>query len=102
MIIRAQGYGGDIALRVGFDAEGKVTGIIVGFAQRDSPIWVQRLPKRNSAASLRGFPEKLCWEKILTPITGATISSRGVAEAVNTARSYMEKYLLGGPVHGEQ
>lgn len=36
VIIRAQGYGGDIALRVGFDAEGKVTGIIVGSAQRDS------------------------------------------------------------------
>ncbi len=101
VIIRAQGYGGDIALRVGFDAEGKVTGIIVG-SHSETPNLGAKITEEEFRGQFEGLSGEAVLGENITPITGATISSRGVAEAVNTARSYMEKYLLGGPVYGEQ
>lgn len=95
VIIRAQGYGGDIALRVGFDETGRITGIIVG-SHSETPSLGAKITEDEFRSQFKGLEADAVLGENITPITGATISSRGVAEAVNTARSYMEKYLKGG------
>lgn len=95
VIIRAQGYGGDIALRVGFDAAGKIIGVIVG-SHSETPNLGAKITEEEFLGQFNGLQGEIALGEDITPITGATVSSRGVTQAVDTARFYMEKYLMGG------
>lgn len=94
VIIRGRGYGGDIALRVGFDEKGVTTGIIVG-SHSETPSLGAKITEDSFKKQFAGLNGKAVLKENITPITSATISSAGVVQAVNTARDYMEKYLGG-------
>ena len=104
VIIRAKGYGGDIALRVGFDANGGIAGIIVG-SHSETPNLGAKITEEEFRGQFNGLKEQAVLRENITPISGATISSAGVTEAVNTARAYMDAYLeiflKEGPAYGE-
>ena len=82
-------------MRVGFDAAGKIIGVIVG-SHSETPNLGAKITEEEFLGQFNGLQGEIALGEDITPITGATVSSRGVTQAVDTARLYMEKYLMGG------
>lgn len=92
----AKGYGGDITVMVGVDADGSVTGIeylsiseTAGLgmnAQKDS-FKEQFKGKKNEIAVSKNAPS----DTEIQALTGATITSKAVTSAVNDALSLYEE-----------
>lgn len=85
-LVQTRGYGGSIQLAVGIDNNGKVTGINVinqnetpGLGNKIlDPVWQKQFAGKSSSDDLEV-------KKDIKPISGATISSKAVTEAVKTA-----------------
>lgn len=104
-----EGYGGMIVIMMGIDISGKITGIEIlehhetpGLgANIESPKefkdqFKNKTPQQEGFTVIKGRKPSENWE--IEAITGATISSRGVVQAVNDglAKFYMyKKYLIG-------
>ena len=71
----------------------------------ETPNLGAKITEEEFRGQFNGLKEQAVLRENITPISGATISSAGVTEAVNTARAYMDAYLeiflKEGPAYGE-
>lgn len=81
-IVSSEGYGGDIELIVGFDAEFHVTGVEY-IAMSETPGLGARAKEEPFASQFNGKPAQDFSE--IQAITGATITSKAVNHAINEA-----------------
>ena len=92
----AKGYGGAVTVTVGFDKTGKVTGISVA-APDETPGLGANVKKPAFTDQFTGKESgtELDIENNIDRVTGASISSRAVTEAVNAAMADYRK-VAGG------
>lgn len=95
----AKGYGGDIDLMVGIDTSGKVTGVSIlsisetaglGMNAKNESFINQYMGKSGTI----GVSKNGASDTEIQALTGATITSKAVTSAVNTARSLYSQ--IGG------
>ena len=95
----AKGYGGDIDLMVGIDTSGKVTGVSIlsisetaglGMNAKNESFINQYIGKSGTI----GVSKNGASDTEIQALTGATITSKAVTSAVNTARSLYSQ--IGG------
>lgn len=78
------GYGGDINLMVGIDTDGKVSGISF-VSMSETPGVGTKVKGEGFVSQFIGLSENAVIGENVDGISGATFSSKGVAEAVNNA-----------------
>ena len=78
------GYGGDINLMVGIDTDGKVSGISF-VSMSETPGVGTKVKGEGFVSQFIGLSENAVIGENVDGISGATFSSKGVAEAVNDA-----------------
>ena len=78
------GYGGDINLMVGIDTDGKVSGISF-VSMSETPGVGTKVKGKGFVSQFLGLSENAVIGENVDGISGATFSSKGVAEAVNNA-----------------
>ena len=85
----AYGYNGDITLMVGVSNEGKVTGLAVESMQETRGLGAEALSDENFLAQflLTGGDAEV--GSNVDALTGATVSSKAVTKAVNSAVAYV-------------
>jgi len=97
-VTSAKGYGGDIRLMTGVNGEGEVTGISIlaldetpglGMKAGDEAFLKQFMGKLRGIGTAKSAPG----ENEIQALTGATISSRAVTEAVNLALELFEEKI---------
>lgn len=100
--ITGSGYGGDIELTVGIDTQGNVVGLEVG-GNNETPGLGAKAKEKAFAGQFAGKQSPLTVTKSkqaasneISAITGATITSRGVTEAVNKAAEFAAQLLASG------
>jgi len=91
--VAAKGYGGEFLVTVGVAADGAVTGVIVGENEETVGLG-KNAEKPEFTDQFKGKNEEIEVVKSgaagsqIDALTGATITSRAVAEAVNEARRF--------------
>ena len=83
----AKGYGGDVEIMTGVDAEGKITGISI-LSIEETPGLGMNAKKDSFKDQYKGKSGELAVNKDggeIVAITSATITSRAVTSAVNQA-----------------
>jgi electron transport complex protein RnfG len=100
----AKGYGGDIKVMVGVDKSGSVTGVSIleisetaglGMNAKNESFLKQFLSKSGEISVIKnGTPA----DNEISALTGATITSKAMAKAVNTALALYEQ--VGGESNG--
>ena len=99
----AKGYGGDVAVTVGIDTDGIITGIVPGDLSNETPGLGQNAGKETWQAQFKGESGDLVVEKNIDPkaidgkinaLTSATITSKAVTGSVNVALDMFEE--IGG------
>lgn len=100
----AKGYGGDIKVMVGIDKSGSVTGVSIleisetaglGMNAKNESFLKQFLSKNGEISVIKnGTPA----DNEISALTGATITSKAMAKAVNTALALYEQ--VGGESNG--
>lgn len=102
--VSTQGYGGAVTIAVGIDHTGTVTGIQIlehsetpglGANATDPSFTDQFIGKSEPVTVVKGEADA----NTISAISGATITSRSVAESVNTALTYFQDILKGGADH---
>lgn len=93
----AKGYGGDVKVMVGIDvATGKVTGISI-LSHSETPGLGANASNESFTSQFKGYPfGKETSESEITAITGATITSVAVTNAVDTALEDYESFVKEG------
>jgi len=87
--VTAAGYAGDIVMLVGVDESGTVTGVVLRDLQETYGLGFRAL---NHVPFLSQFPGTAGNARLgenITPITGATVTSRTVCRCVNAASAYV-------------
>ena len=100
--IVTKGYKPGLSLTVGIAADGKVTGVEIGTheetpglgANATNPDFLGQFVGKDGPIAVVKTPSGA--ENEVQALTGATLTSKGVANAVNTARDFMTKYLVEG------
>ncbi len=89
-----RGYGGPIKIAVGLNLEGKIIGIKI-VQHRETPGLGTAIEERSFQKKFIGKGEEDQFEvgKDIDAISGATISSRGVASGLKAAVEVFEQYL---------
>jgi len=88
--ITAKGYAGDIEITVGMDMEGNITGINVGGSNfKETAGLGAKVKEPAFTDQFSGQQPPLVLKEDVQAVTGATISSRAVTNAVNTASEYL-------------
>ena len=102
----AKGYGGDVAVTVGIDTEGVITGIVPGDISNETPGLGQNAGKASWQAQFVGESGDLTVVKSdkaaqentsdgkINALTSATITSKAVTSSVNVALDMFEE--IGG------
>lgn len=97
--LTTKGYGGDITMMVGFDAELKVLGVRI-ISHSETPGLGAKIENADFTdqfvGKLGASAEKLEVGKDIDAIGGATYSSRYVTDGVNTAREKILNLANGG------
>lgn len=94
----AGGFGGDLTLMVGFDADGRILGVSI-VSLSETPGLGARVNDANYLSQYVGKSGTLTLNKDggeIDAISGATISSRAVLSAVNAATERLQTYLASG------
>ena len=106
IITNSEGYSGDIQMAVGVDKDGTVTGLSMlaisetkglGMEAKDDPSFAEQYIGKNVESFeviKQGEPE----ENQILAISGATITTNAITNAVNAALGIAE-YLTGGGAH---
>ena len=96
------GYGGDVTVAVGVDTDGKLTGISV-ISQSETAGLGANCVKPEFTKQFAGIGETVVWTKSgksapneIDAISGATVTTKAVTEAVNAALSFAQSLLKGG------
>ncbi|MEG0382509.1 MAG: RnfABCDGE type electron transport complex subunit G [Christensenella sp.] len=100
--IVTKGYKPGLGVTVGIGADGKVTGVAIGAheetpglgANAVKPDFLEQFTETDGPIVIAKSPSGA--QNEVQALTGATITSKGVASAVNTAREFGEKYLGKG------
>lgn len=90
--ITSAGFGGDIQMMIGYDANGKILGVSI-VSMSETPGLGSKV---NESAFLGQFADKnasLTMGEDVDAISGATISSRAVTDGVNRAMAQVSSYL---------
>ncbi|MFR3483376.1 MAG: RnfABCDGE type electron transport complex subunit G [Clostridia bacterium] len=103
MKVMGTGYGGDMEMAVGIDADGNVTGVSIishgetpGLgAKATEADFIDQYSGKNAKETLTVVKGDAA-ENEISAISGATITSRGVTEGVNEALQYYTVYLKEG------
>lgn len=98
LTVKAKGYGGAMTVMVGLSADGKILGVRVNAHNETEGLgsrcagegWLSRFVGLSGSARLRADGGQV------DAVSGATISSRAVTGAVDTALAYYEEHLGGG------
>ncbi|KAA3648436.1 MAG: FMN-binding protein [Chloroflexi bacterium] len=79
----ANGYGGPLTMAVGVDANGEIISLSIA-QEKETPSWSTRIRNSDFVSSLLGksYDEAFKVGEDVDAITGATVSSKGIAEAV--------------------
>lgn len=82
--VTKKGYGGDIAVMVGFGEDGNVSGVSI-LSQSETPGMGAKTDTEEYLIQYKGLSEEATLGEEIDGITGATISSKAVTDAVNEA-----------------
>lgn len=93
--VAVAGFGGDMELMVGYDAQGKILGVRV-VAHSETPGLGENVKNDSFLSQFEGKGEDLTLGSDLDAIAGATISSRAVTDGVNLATAALQAYLQEG------
>lgn len=88
----AKGYGGDVKVMVGADLSGKITAVKILSAADETPGLGQNVTKKDFYEKFSG---KALDNTKIDAITGASISSKAVNDAVQNAADILNKILKG-------
>ncbi len=98
----SKGYGGDVAVTVGIDTEGTITGIVPGDLGNETPGLGQNASKESFTSQFAGINGKVTVVKNapaegeIQALTSATITSNAVAGAVNASVDQFNEITGGG------
>ena len=101
----AKGYGGDVKVMVGYDLTGTITGFTILDCSNETPGLGQNSKKPEFMSRFSGKSGELTVDKYsndgqnIQAITAATITSKAVVKAVNTATEAFGN-LTGGASNG--
>ncbi len=90
--VKGSGYGGDIVCNIGIYTNGKVAGIFVLSHQETPGLGTKAVKSKKFLSQFQGQIEEEI-NKTFKPVTGATISSRGILKAVMEAFKKYKKYI---------
>jgi uncharacterized protein with FMN-binding domain len=95
----ASGYGGPVRMMVGVDPSGEIIGVKV-VEQRETPGFFRLLPRADFFGAFlnRSVSDPLQLGQDIDAVSGATLSSEGVAAAVHRAASQIAADRLNVPV----
>lgn len=98
----AHGYGGELRLAVACSPEGSVTGLTV-LEHRETAAFFSRVMRRGLLDKLKGkrYSDPFILNQDIDTVTGATYSTRALAEAVRRASREIASYNLGYAVSRE-
>ena len=100
--VSAKGFGGDVVMALGLDAEGKIIGIDfteisetagLGMKAKEPDFKDQFTGKSGSITLVKGAA---AGENEISAISGASVTSGAVTNAVNAGLNFYEKVLKGG------
>jgi electron transport complex protein RnfG len=101
--VTTKGYGSGLKLMVGIDTEGTITGLSIVDCSNETPGLGANSSKPEFYGQFAGKSGELtvvkggnAGESEIDAITGATITSKAVTNAVNTVTEYFEENLKGG------
>lgn len=89
--LKSKGYGGDISVMTGIGTDGNVIAVSIVDASNETPGLGQNVTKDSFYSQYRGKSGNIevvksnATDDQITAVTGATISSKAVTKAVNTA-----------------
>lgn len=96
------GYGGDIQISIGLDKEGKIQGFeilsiseTVGLGMKAKEDEFKSQFAGKNVKEIKYTKSGVTNEDEINAISGATITTSAVTEAVNSALAYAEEYILG-------
>lgn len=95
--VLTSGFGGDMELMIGYDAEGRVLGVRV-VAHSETPGLGENVKNDSFLSQFVGKDGEIHIGSDLDAISGATISSRAVTDGVNLATEALQKFLMEGEV----
>ena len=90
-VVTSEGYGGDIELIVGFDADFKVTGVEY-ISMSETPGLGSRAKEEPFASQFNGKPARDFSQ--IQAMTGATVTSKAVNGAINQASDMAKEALI--------
>ncbi len=101
--VTTKGYGSGLKIMVGIDTEGVITGISIVDCSNETPGLGANAAKPEFYGQYAGKSGELtvvktgnAGESEINAITGATITSKAVTDAVNTVSAYFNENLKGG------
>ena len=101
--VTTKGYGSGLKVMVGIDTEGTITGLAIVDNSNETPGLGANSSKPEFYGQFAGKKGELTVTKTgasadneIDAITGATITSKEVTNAVNTVTEYFEENLKGG------
>ena len=89
------GFGGDLELMVGYDAQGRILGVRV-VAHSETPGLGENVKNDSFLSQFEGKDGEMTLGSDLDAISGATISSRAVTSGVNLATEALQDFLKEG------
>jgi len=102
--VTTKGYGGEMKLTVGIDADGRVTGVIIGDnnetpglgSKAKEPGFTGQFKGVDATSTLSVVKQNKSSENEIQAISGATITSRAVTEGVQAALDSVRLIMNGG------
>lgn len=86
---KTYGYAGDITMLVGVSCEGKVTGLVVRQLSETFGLGANALTDTDFLAQFLNTSGEVAVGETVDALTGATVTSKAVARAVNSAVAYV-------------
>ncbi len=93
--LASPGFGGDISMTVGFEADGKILGVSI-VSLSETPGLGSRVQEAVYLDQYKGQSGTLTLGEDVDAIAGATVSSRAVTDGVNRAVEILNRTVKGG------
>ena len=93
--LASPGFGGDISMTVGFEADGSILGVSI-VSLSETPGLGSRVQEATYLEQYRGQSGTLTLGEDVDAIAGATVSSRAVLDGVNRAVEILNRTVKGG------
>ncbi len=93
--LASPGFGGDISMTVGFEADGKILGVSI-VSLSETPGLGSRVQEAAYLDQYKGQSGTLTLGEDVDAIAGATVSSRAVLNGVNRAVEILNRTVKGG------